>query len=137
MGKTKISLILMLAGSATFFAGLGLYGSIESLTPFEIGTAAFVVLVTLGGIAIARGKLKDEKKGLPADDEMSNIIKEKAGARAFAGSFYIWLFILLFFSNSSLDNELIIGGGLIAMGAVFMGFWFYYTKTGVGFEDQN
>jgi hypothetical protein len=137
MSKTKISLMLMLAGTVFFFAGFTTYSKLESLTFFDMGVAVFVVLVTISGIVIARAKLRDEKKGLPADDELSQLIKEKAGARAFAGSFYIWLFVLLFFSNSSLDLEVIIGGGVMAMGVLFMVFWIYLKKSGVGVENQN
>lgn len=137
MSKTKISLILMLAGTVTFFGGLVLYSTMDTLSMFEIGTAIFVTLITIGGVVIARSKLRDEKKGLPADDELSTVIKEKAASRAFVGSFYIWIFILLFFTSTNLDVEVIIGGGVMAMGVLFMAIWFYYTKAGVNHENQN
>lgn len=137
MSKTKLLLILMLGGTVTFFLGLGLYASLDRLSAFEIGVTMFVVIVTLFGIFVARGKLKDEKKGLPAEDEMSKVVRDRAGATSFLISFYVWVFVILFFSNSSLDFEVIIGGGLFAMTLVFMGCWFYFSKVGVHDENQN
>lgn len=137
MSKTKISLILMLGGTVTFFLGFGVYSSMDTLSGFEVATAVFVILITIGGILIARSRLKDEKKGLPAEDEMSKKIREKAGAASFLVSFYIWTFMIIFFSGSQLDREVIIGIGVVATAVVFMGFWVYYYRTGVGFENQN
>ena len=137
MSKTKLLLILMLGGTVTFFAGLGLYASLDRLSAFEIGVAVFVVIVTLFGIVVARGKLKDEKKGLPAEDEMSKVIRDRAGATSFMLSYYVWVFVILFFSNSSLDFEVIIGGGLVAMTLVFFACWVYFSKMGVYDENQN
>lgn len=124
-------------GTVTFLIGFGLYSTMSTLSFFDIAAAVLVILVTVGGIVIARSKLKDEKLGFPADDELSRTIREKAGAMSFLVSFYVWTFMIIFFSSSTLDVEIIIGTGVLAMAMVFIGFWVYYSRMGVGLENQN
>ena len=137
MSKTKTLTITMLAGTVTFFMGLWMYSTMEDLTLFEIGVAAFVILIVLATIPVIRSRLKNEKLGLPADDELSESIKQKAESKAFGVSFYLWAFIAIITLDSSLEPIVPIGIGLIAMGLIFMGFWSYYSKKGVGYENQD
>lgn len=137
MSKTKTLTIAMLAGAVAFFAGFMVYTSKAELTAFDIGVAVFVVLIVLGSIPIIRARLKNEKLGLPADDELSEMIKQKAEAKAFGISYYMWAFIAIISMNMNFNPIVPIGIGMFAMGALFMGFWYYYSRNGVGYEDPN
>lgn len=131
MTKTKTAMILTLAGTVTFFMGLWLYSTMDDLGAFEYTAAGAVTLMVAFSAYIGFQRIKDEKKGIPADDEMSEMIKQKAAASAFAYSFYAWVAILIFTIDSKLDIEVPIGLGILAMGVLFIGFWMYYLKTGL------
>lgn len=137
MSKTKLSLILIIIGTITFALGMGIYAMSEKLSSFEYFVAGLVIAVVIFSIIIGRKKLRDEKKGLPADDELSKRIKEKAAAKAFYISFYLWVFVIIFAPIVKVDHEISIGFGLMGMALLFMIFWIDYSKKGLGNEDQN
>jgi uncharacterized membrane protein len=82
-------------------------------------------------------RFNSEKSGLNPDDELSKRIKEKAAAKAFSFSIYMWVFIILFLTEMEPGDKIIIGLGLIGMGLIFFLNWLYYSKTGISDEDQN
>jgi len=124
-------LIMMLAGTLTFSAGLWLYSTIETLGTFEITVAVLVALMVIFSLFIGIKRLQDEKKGLTPEDELSKSIKQRAAAMAFMYSFYLWTFIIIFTVDSALRIEIPIGIGIMGMGILFIGFWIYYSKTGI------
>ena len=137
MKSTKTALILVLVGAVTFSGGLWLYSTRESLGLLEIGTAIFVLVVVLLSLFVGMKRIKDEKKGLPVDDELSLRIKQKAGASAFTVSFILWPVILIFTMDTDLDVRIPIEIGILAMGLIFIGFWIYYSRMGLKDENQN
>lgn len=74
----------------------------------------FILIVIVSVIAFVRAiKIdKDEKEGLPAEDELSNQIKYKAGYHAYMASMYMWLFIFLL-KDKFPDVETMLGGGIL------------------------
>jgi len=80
---------------------------------------------------------KNEKAGLNSEDELSKRIKEKAAAKAFNYSIYMWLFGILFFIDMIPRDRIIMGLGLLAMGLIFFINWLYYSKVGISDEDKN
>ncbi|MEO2051888.1 hypothetical protein [Flagellimonas beolgyonensis] len=137
MKSTKTALILVLVGAVMFSGGLWLYSTGKSLGLLEIGTAILVLIVVLLSLFVGLKRIKDEKKGLPVDDELSLRIKQKAGASAFSVSFILWPIILIFTMDSDLDVRIPIEIGILAMGLIFIGFWIYYSRMGLKDENQN
>ena len=74
---------------------------------------------------------------MTSDDELSKRIKEKATAKAFNISFYMWLFIILFVNGIEPKGKIIMGFGLLGMALVFFLNWLYYSKAGVSDEKQG
>lgn len=74
----------------------------------------FTLIILIAVIALIQALKtdKDEKAGLPADDELSTRIKYKSGYYAFLVSMYMWLFIFLF-NDKFPDNETMLGGGIL------------------------
>lgn len=137
MKSTKTALILVLVGAVMFSGGLWLYSTGKSLGLLEIGTAILVLVVVVLSLFVGLKRIKDEKKGLPVDDELSLRIKQKAGASAFSVSFILWPIILIFTMDSDLDVRIPIEIGILAMGLIFIGFWIYYSRMGLKDENQN
>ena len=136
MKNTKTALIVILAGTITFSAGLWAYSTMEHLGAFEIAIAVLVAFIAIFSLIIGMKRIKDEKKGLTAEDELSKNIKQKAAAMAFMYSFYLWTAIIIFTVDTSLQIEIPIGIGIMGMGILFIGFWIYYSKTGIDNESS-
>ena len=80
-----------------------------------------------GTIAFVRAlkRDKEEKEGLPAEDELSNLIKYKAGYLAYMTSMYMWLFIFIF-KDKFPNVESMLGGGILLSALIF-----FITKVSV------
>ena len=99
-------LILVLAGAVTFSMGLWFYAQREPLSVTEYVVAGLVLLVVVFSLIVARKRIRDEKRGLPAEDELSRDIKRRAAANAFMWSFYLWTLITAFTVDSDIRPEL-------------------------------
>jgi uncharacterized membrane protein YidH (DUF202 family) len=117
MKKTKTFLIIMLAGTVSFGVGLWLYSTKAEINPLMLVIAALIVIIGIVAIVLGMKRMQDEKKGLPADDELSNLIKYKAGYYAYIASIYMWLFIFLF-KGLFPDIETMLGGGILLSGLI-------------------
>ena len=137
MKKSKGYLILLLAGSVTFTTGLWLFSTMDKIGPFEWTVAALVGIVVIYGVFKGVRQLKDEKQGVPLEDEMSKMIKEKAAAKAFSLSFYLWMFIAMFLVDTEIRVEIPIGLGILGMGIIFIVYWIYYSKEGLPDENKD
>lgn len=135
--KIRTMLLLVLVGALTFTTGLWFYSTREPLGALGYTIAALVLVIVLISLWVGLKRIKDEKSRLPVDYELSHRIKEKAAAHAFYFSIYLWTFILLFMHDTSFGIHVPVGFGLIGMAVLFVGFWFYYTKLGVGDEDTH
>lgn len=131
MSKTKTMLLMVIAGSVAFSVALWFYMQKAPMAMREIVVACLVGLIVLASVLIASKRIKNEKKGLSNDDELSLRIKERAAAISFTGSFLIWNFILLFLADKQLSNAAVIGVGIIAQGLLFFGSLFYYHRKGI------
>jgi hypothetical protein len=74
----------------------------------------FAIIIILGVVALinAYKKDKEEREGYPAEDELSTIMKYKAGYYAYLSSMYMWLFIFLL-RDKFPDVETMVGGGIL------------------------
>ena len=85
----------------------------------------FALIVIVGGIAVFLSHKRDKsiEAGFPAEDEMSLLLKYKAGYYAFLSSMYIWLFIFIF-KDKFPDVESMLGGGILlsALNSFFIKF---------------
>lgn len=67
---------------------------------------------------------RDEKAGVPLDDELTRERKLLAAARAFHLSFYLWLAIFVFNSKFS-EREEMLGVGIMGSAALYGLCWFW------------
>ena len=137
MKKTQSMLILVLAGAVTFSMGLWFYAQREPLSVTEYVVAGLVLLVVVFSLIVGRKRIRDEKRGLPAEDELSRDIKRRAAANAFMWSFYLWTLITAFTVDSDIRPELPLEAGLLGMAVLFVAFWAYSSKTGTRDADTD
>jgi hypothetical protein len=108
--------------STNLFQGLGLY--------------IFILIIILSVVVLVNAikKDKEEKAGIPTDDELSTRIKYKAGYYAFIASMYMWM-LIFFFKRYFPDVETMLGGGILLSAAISVGIK-YYIKYNYS-EEQD
>lgn len=133
--KSLVSFIFPVFGISllSFWA----YSSKEPFT--MIGYFIFVLSVLMIGLGLyfKINSFKSERAGLTAEDEMSRRIKEKAAAKAFSFSIYMWVFVILFVIKMEPRDKIIIGLGLIGMIFIFFLSWLHYSKVGIPYENKD
>lgn len=103
---TSILLMLVIWGFIAIERGTDLFHGLDLVI--------FSLIVIIGVIALIRAlkKDKEEKEGLPPEDELSLQIRNKSGYYAYMASMYMWLFIFLF-KDKFPDIETMLGGGIL------------------------
>lgn len=131
--KSLVSFISPTLG--VMLLGLWAYMAKEPFNTIGYLIFGLSILMIVFGLYFKIQIYKNEKSGLNPDDELSKRIKEKAAAKAFSFSIYMWVFIILFLIDMEPRDKIIIGLGLIGMGIIFFLNWIYYSKIGISDED--
>lgn len=111
-----------------------------SKRPFDIEGYIILGLAILAigfGLYFKIQRYNSERAGLNSNDELSKRIREKAAAKTFSISIYLWLIVILFVIGPEPRIKLIMAIGLMVMGLVFFLHWFYYSKIGISDENKN
>lgn len=130
--KAKSHLIVVIAGSLSVFVGIWAYyvvgGGFEVGDLFQFGIIGLLVIFAL---YIALRRLSSERRGQPAEDELSKKVMQKASSTAFYISLYLWLVISYLSDSRDLPTHTWIGLGIVGMAVLFAGSWLYHNNRGV------
>jgi len=99
----------------------------------KIGTMVMfgtILLVAGFAVVLAISKLKSAKEGLASEDELSQLIKDKASSRSYYVSLYWWLIMMYLSDKTKLETDSLIGAGILGMAVLFAGFWIYFNFKG-------
>ena len=99
---------------------------------FIFGLSIFLIIF---GQYFKYQNYKNESAGLEPNDEFSNRIREKAAAKAFSISIYMWLAVILFVKELDPRAKIIVSLGMLGMVLIFFLHWLYYSKNGIA--DEN
>ncbi len=137
--KTKLKSLASFISPTLGIMLLGLWAYMAKEHFNTIGYLIFGLSILMIGLGLyfKVQRFNSEKSGLTSDDELSKRVKEKAAAKAFSFSIYMWVFIILFLIDMEPRDKIIIGLGLIGMGLIFFLNWLYYSKVGISDEDKN
>lgn len=126
--KSNRILFALLFGTFTFVLGLGAFYYVGGeMEPKMLIISGLVLLFVVVAVANAMRQRKDEKLGMPLEDERSLSIKDKAGSKAFQYSFYTWTAVMLFMSIGHIETWEMIPIGLAA--SVMLYGIFYYLES--------
>ena len=137
--KTKHKSLFSFISLTGVIALLGLW-YIKHKEPFDTlayGIFGLVILIVGFRLYFTINSFKSEKAGLTSEDELSKRIKEKAAAKAFKFSIYMWAFVVLFLADIGPRAKIIVGLGLMGMGLIFLLTWFYLSKVGISDENKD
>ena len=129
--KKSIIIIFIVSALALIGGGVWIYTNKEPINFSE--SIHFVVIFILVVFATFLGinRLRSTKQGLPAEDELSKKLLEKASSKAFYISLYFWLVLMYFGSEKNDDSEELFGFGILGMAIIFALSWLYYRFIGL------
>jgi hypothetical protein len=91
-----------------------------------------IILAIVGfGLFIGLSRLKSEKSGEPAEDELSKKILQKASSASYYISLYVWLGVMYYSDKTKLETHTLIGAGILGMAVVFCVCWIFYKVRGM------
>ena len=121
---------------AAIFAGLLFWFINHEPDSFlKIGIASLAVLI--GAYAFIRQILtrkRDQKQGVPAEDEFTVQAKLHAGNQAFHYSLYLWFLIFIFHTSFSNQEEML-GIGILGSALIY-GISLWYHKSSGDFSAE-
>ncbi len=130
--KTKTFFVLLVIGIVTLSLGAWVYysknGSLELVDLLQ-----YVIIFVLVAFALMIGirRLRSERRGEPAEDELSKKIMQRAASTAYYISLYWWLVLVYLSDNWQKETESLIGTGILGMAIIFALCWVYYKIKGV------
>jgi high-affinity Fe2+/Pb2+ permease len=97
------------------------------------GIIQFGIIFVLAGFGVFIGlsRLKSEKRGEPAEDELSRKILQKASSTTFYISLYLWLGVMYYSDKTKLETHTLIGAGILGMAVIFCVCWVFYKLRGM------
>jgi hypothetical protein len=122
---------LVIAVLLSIFTGGGMYAYYAmqgSISIRDIIMAVVLLLVVAFALFLGANRFRSEKRGEPAEDELSRLILLKAAATSFYLSLYLWLVLIFINSSREMDTESAIGAGIIGMSFLFAISWFYHRS---------
>lgn len=133
--KNQLNILLTLLLLSSFIIGIVYYSTMEEIQFAEYFIFSIIGILSLFGLYHSYQHNKIVKAGFVGSDELQIKRAERSAFRAFFGSIYLWILVIIIFSSSTLDLELIIGLGVFGMFLLYAGFWVYYGRKGfAGFE---
>jgi len=130
--KTRTSFLILLFGVITLSLGAWVYYSKnDSLEIADLIQYAIIVVLVAFALIFGIRRLKSERRGEPAEDELSKKIMQKATSTAFYISLYWWLVMSYLSENWEMETGSVIGRGILGMALIFVLCWVYYKIKGV------
>jgi hypothetical protein len=122
-------MVLIIAGIWIFQTGNSHQDS--SFFTSEIIFIVAIVILFIVSIFFAVKRMKNRKQGLPEEDELSKRIVNKAGAKSFYVSLFLWLALLYVHNHSTVDTEVLFGYGIIGMAFIFITLTIVFNIRGI------
>ena len=130
--KTRTSLLILLIGVVTLSLGaLVYYSKNDSLEIADLIQYAIIFILVVFALMIGISRLRSERRGEPAEDELSKKIMQKTASTAFYISLYWWLVLSYLSEDWKMETGSVIGRGILGMALIFALSWFFYKIKGV------
>ena len=130
----KIYLSLLIMTMIVIIAGILIYqtkATTSSLSLISEYLQVGIIIILFGfGIFLAIRRIKSTSKGLPAEDELSKRIEQKAASKSFFVSLFLWLVIMYLQDRNGGETDIYYGYGIIGMAILFAVFYIYYYFKG-------
>jgi len=130
--KSRTSIVILLIGVITLSLGAWVYYSKnDKLEIADLMQYAIIFVLVAFALIIGLSRLRSERRGEPAEDELSKKIMQKAASTAFYISLYWWLVLSYLSENWKMETGSVIGRGILGMALIFVLSWVFCKIKGV------
>jgi peptidoglycan/LPS O-acetylase OafA/YrhL len=123
--------IFLIAGLVLVTTMIWYLTSYKNFKPTDLLHFGIVAVLVLFAIFVGFKKRANQKRGEPAEDELSKRILQKTAALSYYISLYIWVFILFIKDRISFNDNELIGAGVVAMAVTFGITWLFVNFRGI------
>jgi len=118
---------ILVMGSAVYFV----FGSGQLFKSIDILHFGIISIVVGFALYVGFKRWNSEKRGEPAEDELSKKVLQKAAAISYYVSLYLWVFLLFIKDRIVFDTEELIGTGILGMALTFAISWLVIHLKGL------
>jgi hypothetical protein len=111
----KSTLVFAVTGLVLFGCLLWVTSAKFRLSWVDILQIGILLLVLGFAVYIGISRLKSERRGQPAEDELSRNIMRKASSLSYYISLYWWLGLMYFSNRLGMEIDVLIGLGILGM----------------------
>lgn len=126
-GKNTLAFVSVLA-MLSIWGFIAVYRAGYIPAGLEIFIFLMIMIAGIYAFVIQMKKYKDMQSGFPADDELSEQIKYKAGYLAFISSIYVWLALFLL-KEWFTDYDTLFGIGVLLPAVLFIVIRSYLSRN--------
>lgn len=130
----KSFIVLIVAGLVLGTTALWLFNSQGETNTMDLIHFGVIMLVVGFAIFLGVQRLRNVKRGEPAEDELSKKVLQRTAATSYYISLYIWVFLLFLKDRVRFDTEQLLGTGILAMAVTFGVVWLLYNFRGISNE---
>jgi peptidoglycan/LPS O-acetylase OafA/YrhL len=126
--KSNLRTILIVVVAVLVVATFVLWIS-NSDVSFDFGTILMFVIpviILVYAVLFVRKRLTDARDRMPAEDELTKMIRLRSGYTSFQISLFLWLVIGSVEDRVDLEGHTIIGAGILGMAIIFALSWMYH-----------
>ena len=117
--------VLVVVSVILWIAKIGRLAGIDAL---QVGVIATLVIFAL---VFGYRRLTSEKRGEPAEDELSKKVMVKSSSLAYFISLYMWVFMIWLKDRVAMDTEQLLGTGILAMAVIWALCWLVVYFRGI------
>jgi len=122
--RTILVVVILVLVVATFI--LWITNSEKSFDFGSILMMVIPVIILVYAVLFIRKRWADAREQMPAEDELSRMIRLKSGYASFQISLFLWLVIGSVEDRVALEGHTIIGAGILGMAVIWALCWIYY-----------
>ena len=97
----------------------------------EIAQYGVILVLVVFGFYVGFSRLRSERRGEPAEDELSKKILQKASSMSYYISLYLWLAVMYYSDKTKLETHTLIAAGILGMAIIFCACWIIYKIRGM------
>jgi peptidoglycan/LPS O-acetylase OafA/YrhL len=127
----KSSIVFLIATVVLLSTGLWFLSSNTTINPMEYLHLGVIIMVVDFAVFVGIKRLRSEKRGEPAEDELSKNVMIRTAALSYYISLYFWVALLFLKDRIHFGTEELLGTGILGMAAIFALSWFYYNFRGL------
>jgi peptidoglycan/LPS O-acetylase OafA/YrhL len=131
MVMKRSNLALIISGLVILAAILWFVRSEKPVNVAGIAQIGIILILTGFGIYVGISRLKSEKRGEPAEDELSKKILQKASSKSYYISLYMWLVFMYLSDKLKWETNTLVGAGIVGMAILFLVCWVIFKIKGV------